>query len=36
MTIIEGEVYFDRDQDMKERQEKKNADAEKDKVKKES
>jgi imidazolonepropionase-like amidohydrolase len=36
MTIIEGEVYFDRDQDMKERQEKKSAATEKDKIKKES
>ncbi len=36
MTIIEGEVYFDRDQDVKERQETKSADAEKDKVGKEA
>jgi imidazolonepropionase-like amidohydrolase len=36
MTIIEGEVYFDRDQAVKERQEKKSADAEKDKAGKEA
>ena len=36
MTIIEGEVYFDRDQDVKERQEMKSADAEKDKAGKEA
>lgn len=36
MTIIEGDVYFDRDQYVKERLEKKTADTGKDKVKKES
>ena len=36
MTIIEGEVYFDRDQVVKERQETKSADAEKDKAGKEA